>query len=682
VHFLQYEDKTLLALITKTIINPRFLPAFSHAAYRLVALNTRNHFYIPRASAHNLTYLPHAFPLEEAAKRIVEHDQNRLFSPLPKKSFALIASEKSPLTAALVPVCGIYADVASTDYEGQIGRDRVVYDYHYDDKGNCTTTTRIVTDWFYVSGTVGSCRYAQHDSNMTIYFGERYNDRTIETAVERHNVKKFLQPFDKEKINKDISIDPWTKVDGFGISEGQKRIRNAELQRVKDHMWKKNWSVDHVHVDRFQVHYRTHRDGLAHFGLDAMMLPVYILEYPHNPIRVLSAISPESKEVVGSAPISSVKVMAATTAATAVISIFFPQIAIPVRISAILGTALASGSWAHLNPSAKHFFEQRRTEQQKTYNASFPRSPIDNARIEATADFNGSETIGQSEAPKPKLEVDPRYYEALGLHPDDAITSESVQAAFTNNIKKVHTDLGGNDAKTREIIEARKAFQNAFSKQGKRQFSTYRNTTPKAPSTETLFKEPPRSHPHPNAGYLIWLVLDAKDEKKALRLIENGELNADGHDPAENTLLTAAVERKDVNGVKFALTQAKCSVDLSCDCPLHNTAMHYWAQGAGANGGEHRQAEEQIFKLLIEHKARINLINSAGQTPLDMTTDKTATRMLLSQGALKHRTQEGMAGLLVRVKGTLLGYRPDQRTLLMKQTQEQLTESSGQKKLP
>jgi hypothetical protein len=400
------------------------------------------------------------------------------------------------------------------------------------------------------------------------------------------------------------------------------------------------------------------------------------LQYSSLPPRVLPAIFTENYKVTGPCPISAVKTVAATTMATSIAALFFPQFAVTARLITVLASAIASGTWAHFGLSARRFFEEARINDKKRKNAEYSQTFIDGAREEATS--RDIEKEIEELTNKDMAE----FCEALGLDPNQNYSPEELQKAFNERIKEVHSDIGGSDAMTRELLEAREKYRHSTqhksgpNKNGSassRHFSTYtRQPTSPAKKNDALFKEPPRSNPHPNTGHLISLVLEQKKYSEALRLIKEGKVHVDGHDSGENTLLTEAVKRKDVEGVRFALQQAKCSVDLSCDCPLHNTAIHYWAEGAGSNGGQSRAAEKEIFELLIQHEARINLINSSGQTPLDMTRDNDSAKMLLDHGGKRHYSLPGLTGSLVKLRGTLFGYPPNQRTLLMQPPQNQV----------
>lgn len=656
------------------------VPTLYSLPHAFTRLNRFVRYSSSKKGDHRLTYVPHAFPIDEAAKRFTEFDQRRLFAPLRSSSTDLVTSDKSSLTAVFVPVCSVHANINSTRYKGEVGKDSYVTDYHTDSKGNVYSTTRIVTTWYPITGTMGVIEYTPDHPNLSIYFGGAYDCWPIEKAISGYNLQGGLQAFNKETIDKNITIDPWVKVDAYGVDQAIKRIHHEENYRANADIRKHCWDADHTRVHHTSISFAQHPDGRLDFGLKAMMLPIYVLQYSKNPIRVLPAISEQTTQVIGSSPISSIKVSAATTIATTLLSFFFPQVAISTRIGLVIGSAGFSALFANFKPTMNHYSEQRHIKQQQETNEAFARSPIDDARLKATQDK--SQQIPSTE-PTLELGVEAKHYQVLGFEPNQELTDDEIRSAFRNKILSNHSDKGGNDEQTRAVIEARNILRSACLKHnntkstGKRHFSTYRTRDSNNP--DWILKEPPRSFSHPNTGFLIKLVLEEKQYNKALALIEQGELHPDGFDAHENTLLTEAVKRKDVKAVEFALTQAKCSVDLSCDCPLHNTAMHYWAEGAGSQNGKNRQAEDKIFNLLIQHKARVNLINTKGNTPLDMTKDQIAVKMLEAAGGIRHTSQEGTAGYLASIRG-FFGFTSSQRTLLLQEnTPKQLPSSNTPK---
>lgn len=187
-------------------------------------------------------------------------------------------------------------------------------------------------------------------------------------------------------------------------------------------------------------------------------------------------------------------------------------------------------------------------------------------------------------------------------------------------------------------------------------FSTYQALAAK-------IKHPPRSVFDPNAHKLIMEVIDNKNYPNALQLVKAGKVHPDGHDSGENTLLTECVKRGTVKDVEFAIDTLGASLDTSCDCPIHNTALHYAAS----------RGDKKITEALLKRKATVNLINSRGQTALDMAIENKNVeqqKLLAAHGGQQHVTLDTASGSWARMKGKFIGYKPDDRILLLRQTEE------------
>jgi ankyrin repeat protein len=78
------------------------------------------------------------------------------------------------------------------------------------------------------------------------------------------------------------------------------------------------------------------------------------------------------------------------------------------------------------------------------------------------------------------------------------------------------------------------------------------------------------------AGELITAIRE-KNYERANQLVLREGVNVDGHTALENTALTDCAMRNDVEGINHLVTKLKANLHASCDCPDHNTAMHYAA---------------------------------------------------------------------------------------------------------
>ncbi|MFI4918202.1 MAG: ankyrin repeat domain-containing protein [Legionellales bacterium] len=611
-------------------------------AYKILSTARWTHSQVP-----NLKYVPHAFTRQEAADRIHAADAKRFFAPIKTNTSQMIISteENQPLKKVLVPICGINASIASTYYKGEYGIDRRVYTTDSEGK----TTSHVVTDWYSTSGQLGACYYSQEGSyGMSLYAGSTYHDKPIEAALERHPLADKLQNFQAEKIADDVMIDGFEKRDAYVRDKANGRVYNAESSRAEKDIERHRY-CDHVSIRSLAIN--------ASIDIKSNMLPVYIIQYPNCPIRVLSAISAQDETVHGPAPTSDVKVITTTAALATFFSLMLPpHVSIPARVLIVIFSSVSSGLVSHFKLAAQNALHEnnirRLSEQNEEVTATF----ADEQRLKATTNANGVEASPQAQ----RLDVDSKFYTILGLTPDAAVTEAIISQAVRDKILLVHPDKGGSTEAASEVLQARDLFICALRKKQahdttKRYFATY---TKKAPTLvkDAIKQQPPRSVYYAKTNQLIQAVF-AKDYKTAIMLIDKGGAHPDGHDAGENTLLTEAVKQQNSEAVLYALKNLRCSPDTSCDCPLHNTAMHYAASGAKG------KVDLEIINLLITYGARINLINSRGETPLDMASDESVKKLLIARGALAHVTQAGAAGLLVQVRG-FFGYSADQRTLL------------------
>ncbi len=618
------------------------IPSFRAINYN--ALRSKPNLRSFSSSNAPLDYIPHAFSLEEATKRINEADSQRLFAPMTsfKKSTALAISNGQPIKKVLIPTYGVNAAVAKTHFSGEWGEDYTVTST--DDKGNTTSTT--YTDWYPVSGSLGSCNYDQEAAKMLIYAGFSWKSVLIEQALNGYRFTRALQKFDETKVEADVVIDPFLKRLAIGKEIANQRVKSEEEGRIEKAIKDRaGWRCDHVRIHSYTINY-------DYFNLTANLLPAYILQYSHTPPRILPALCESDKNVFGAAPLSIGKTMAASALTTTAASIFFPQIAIPLRIAGIATSSFLTGLWARYHLSARYAFQERKLNSEKSYNETVAETFADKLRFEATSRHFSAPDVKQV------LDVDPDFYQVMGLDPSKEITERDVQQAFHNKILEAHPDKGGSAEQTRKIIAARNGFITAInhnpqtkSTPGKRYFSTL---TKERPVTKPL-----RSVFDPNAKALQQLVLVKKDYPAALKMIKNGEVHPDGHDNNENTLLTEAVKREDLDAVKFAVEKAGANLDTSCDCPLHDNPLIYAAR---------YNKSPVITEYLLSRKANPNLINVKGQTPRDIAHQrghKQIEQALINHGGQLHHCLEGSSGTWARFRGRFFAYSPDDRTLLL-----------------
>ncbi|MDF2577679.1 MAG: ubiquitin-protein ligase mind-bomb [Chlamydiales bacterium] len=588
-----------------------------------------------------LQFIPHKFSYQEAAKRFVDQDRNRLFKPLDIENppLPIIAMNQEPLLKKVfIPLYGVNAIVKKTHFDGEYGIQH--------------TTTTVVdgkaivhtyTNWFPISGTIGSEHYTQEDSEMCIYGGFTWDTYTIEKAMSKAKITRYLQPFEPKQVESDTIVDPFIKRSAIANETAMSRIQSYEQIRAQQSISSRVY-CHFTRVHKLDIEFQS-------FKLSHYLLPSYILQYPQSPPRIMPAFSNQTS-IVGAAPLSITKVMAATTVASTILSFMFPAVSIPMRLGIIALSSTASGIWAKTHLLLRYNMQEHKLCDEKKQNESVAETLADQKRRELTEPFFPKQIpIGQV------LNIDQTHFEALGLKSDYPVTEAIVRKAFNEQIKKAHPDhRDGSATKAQNLINARNTIIAAIHKNmkganAKRTYSSLSSVT---------IKEPPRSIYDPRAGELIKLVLSKKNYNRALVLVNTEELHPDSHDKGENTLLSEAAKRGDVTVICFAIDELRASPDTSCDCPAHRTPLHY----AVSKG--HLPAVEALLK----RGAHPNLINSYGETPLDLAyieNDQSIIDLLISYNALRHSSVKGK----INFWNKLFGYNSKNRTILLEEKKKE-----------
>jgi len=605
-----------------------------------------------------LSFMPHAFPIHEAAKRFIDADHKRLLAPrIRYDANQLVVGHDNPMKKALVPFYGVNASIAGTRYKAEYAIDSTEYYTETDDKGNTTLQSRTRRDWYDISGYLRGIRYNPQDNKMGIYAGFTWSAKLLEESMDGYKILRHLQPFEAKAIEQDIHIDPFLKRLAQAQKEAYRRIHNAEKDRIRDDI-NNRITCDDISISDYTISYND-------FDLSAYMLPAYILQYPNLSPRVLPALFENDTQIYGKAPISPFKTMLAAAAATAIPAVLATTVPLPFRLGWMAFSSVASGLYAHYNLSARHTYQTRKLNHEKEDNESVSETLADRFRFEATSrDFKILE-------PAQILNVDPEFYEVMGLKPDEPVTEEKIQEAFSEKLKAAHPDQGGTSEDTQKLIQAKQAFTTALRKNvdlksngGQRSLSTL--------VRKPIVKQPPQSVRDMRAGVLIETVLDKKNYRDALILVQTGQVHPDGHDAGENTLLTEATKRGDLKAMDFAINTLGASVDTSCDCPDHNTALHY-AAGSGRS---------DTTNMLLKNGANPNLINRRGDTARDVAkkgNHAAVEKLLIEKGGQLHTTLPGSEGKLASLKGRFFGYKARERTLLLDEQNIQYLPAPGKK---
>ena len=123
----------------------------------------------------------------------------------------------------------------------------------------------------------------------------------------------------------------------------------------------------------------------------------------------------------------------------------------------------------------------------------------------------------------------------------------------------------------------------------------------------------------PRASSVIKAVRE-KDFIKVRKLKESG-VSLDAHTFNENTPLTDAAKRGDLNGVSM-LIKMGANPYASCDCRSHNTAFHYASKYGNLN----------IVEYFLANNINPNVLNSDSKTALDVASDKKCIEIIKKNG--------------------------------------------------
>lgn len=574
-------------------------------------------------------YIPHAFSKEDAAKRFYKSNSERYFAPINIPTGELAISESDPLQKMLIPIQGVNVEVISTRYTGEYGRDRLDVSYK---NGKMRTKTK--TDWYPIDGTLGGCKYTQEDPHMSIYSGFKWDAVLIEGALEGHSINHLLAPFNPQDQNdKDTLIDPFLKRASVAREIAESRLFQQEKRRARQKI-EQSVRCDHVRIDGIAVSFKP-------IEINPYYLPAYILKSGQLPPQVLPALSKGSVKVYGSYPLSTTKLAAVGLIAGIAATYAFPQISLPARLGWIAISSLSAGGWARYRSVFQNYTQQKRITRDKELNDSVSETTADRQRRLSTQEIQ-------------QLDIDRALFHILGLNPSQSISEKIVIQAFHKRLAEVHPDhqkdkdlevQAESNRKTMELIAAKEKLLGAIRNKydGKRYYSTI---------------QPPRSTRDSRVHELITAVLDQKDYPKALRLVKEKEIHPDAHDAGENTLLSEAAKRGDIQAMYFAVRELGASPDTSCDCPAHRTPLHYAAS----------RGDAAATKVLLDLGANPNLINTFGETALDVAVKKQQTEvidLLKKAESVAYVTGGSLKGLARSAYGAVIGYGSADRTLAL-----------------
>jgi hypothetical protein len=421
-----------------------------------------------------ISFVPHQFSPEEAAKKFSDENKKRLFAPKSLESSQLSASEGNPLRKTLLPFFGVDSTITKTTYVGRYGFNETEI---YLSNGKIKTRTKI--NWHSIDGELQKKIYRPQNKDMLIYGGFSYPSHLMEEALSEWEFTSLLLTFEMSKVETDVIVDPFLKRACIAYEVGRKRIFSQERQRVKQEIYERT-GCDHTDVTKCDVHMKSLQ--LADF-----LLPAFVLKYPSSPPQVIAAFNLKAP-INGPGALSMLKCVSVSAVTTIALALFFPQASIPIRIGFALSSTCLTGIWAKYGRQIQNDIQECNIQREKEENESIAETIMDKARRQATwGDMEG--TSSQSMQGK-NLHVSAITFEVLGLDSNEPLNENMVNKAFRKKIWEVHPDCkNGSEKKTQQLVEARNRLlqalkpTNPYSTPGKRCYSTYKER----------IKLPPRS---------------------------------------------------------------------------------------------------------------------------------------------------------------------------------------------
>jgi hypothetical protein len=406
--------------------------------------------------------ISHQFDLKAAGSLFVAADKNRFFAPAIHEEPApgLILNETNPLKKVFLPFFLVNATTCTTNYKAEYGIEHITW--YTDSEGK--VRTRSYTEWYSIWGTVGPFAYTPDTNDMQIYAGFQWPVSHVEEAIAGHRLTQILSRYDPTSIDAETVVDPFLKRLSRAHDSAVQRIHNSLEYHIRADIYNRTGSRNISSI--------SFNHSISSLNLLAAILPAYVLQYPNMPARFMAAISANPK-VVGPAPLSESKVVIVSTIVTGVASLFFPA-TIGARVLMMIAGGVVSDVWVRHRLNVGYIWSQQEIKNNRQENDAVLETEQDRMLREATVGNAGSsEVAGEGRV----LDVDPIYFVALGLNPEQPITEKEINKAFHKKINVCHPDKAGTHRQAIQVIAARNALLDAFKKStpfgGKRHYSHF-----------------------------------------------------------------------------------------------------------------------------------------------------------------------------------------------------------------
>jgi hypothetical protein len=382
-----------------------------------------------------LKMMPHDISYQMAAKEFVEYDKNRFFASETPTVIPAVWNG-SPLKKILLPFFTFdQAETESVQYEGKCGTE--IWDWEYvkiagkkDEADTYEWQYKYqYTDWEDMDpGVVPAVKFTK--SNLREYAGNTYDRELINKAFASWDCDdSAFKIFDPSQVAEDIVLDPYQLHE-----EDAKTVFKSVMNRVaQNHLYQLAYNdaeirypkYDRVSVENPPLCYRT-------FKVKGYLLPGYILQYPGQPARIMSALNAKEIKIYGVNPKSLKKTtgtaFGVSTAVAFGLSMMFPEFTIPASILSVASVTFLT--W-HRNRTALSRANKKsaaQIEERKLLCQKSAKSPSDVLRLAAT-----EQKIIAIEKAKTK------YCPILDLDEQSPLTEDMVHDAYNKKIKELRS---------------------------------------------------------------------------------------------------------------------------------------------------------------------------------------------------------------------------------------------------
>lgn len=373
------------------------------------------------------------------------------------ENIKVVAKKSDPIQKKFLPFHSADITNLGSRFVGKYGIDRVEY---YTDivlmNGNITpqTKSRIVTDWYNISGALDPVDYPLGVWNTQIYAGFEYPRNKIEGA---------LRTVDLDQLNQipsnDIIVSPHEMNMSYALEKIISEVHKLEEDRVKKYI------VSKTNADSVELHNVNLLLDSCKIKLHSFHLPAYVhitKNETHELYKVVSGFTGKYDGEIIYSPIKTGALGSITGLAIGGLSFLFktnPYVALGTvlfRLGLFTGIGgLFSGLWAKYIHENKYYRARSELKEEKEYNSQTEETDDDIRRK------NGPNTSHNSSQDSLYPEDECRL---LGLNHRKKITLNELRNARFEKLKQWHPDITLGDKKiaTEMSVRINEAYEKIF----------------------------------------------------------------------------------------------------------------------------------------------------------------------------------------------------------------------------